>query len=581
MNLLWNYVKQHKRLLVIAIILATINQVFSLLDPQVFRLLIDNYASKGNQIPSGDFIKGVLWLMGAYIGVALVSRVAKNFQDYYVNVIVQRVGARIYGDGIEHAFGLPFAAFEDQRSGELLSKLQKARTDCQTLINNTINLMYLSAVGVTFVIIYAFILNFWVGLTYLLMIPTVGVSTYYISRKIKSIQTKIVKRTADLAGSTTETLRNVELVKSLGLESQEVGHLNYVNEQILQLELEKIRQVRKLSFIQGTLINGLRAILMFTMLYLINQGAITLGEFFSILFYSFFIFNPLAEMGTLATNYQEARASMENLQEVLKTPIEEKPENPINAGTLNSLKFEDVSFGYQSVDHLALEKISFELTNGRTIAFAGPTGSGKTTIIKLIVGLYKPSQGQIKYNDISIDQIDLELARKQFGFVSQDTQLFAGTIRENMLFVEPKASDEEIINSLKSASALPIIERGDKGLDTRIGEGGLKLSGGEKQRLAIARALLRKPDVLIFDEATSALDSLTEESITHTIKSIKDQRPELITVMVAHRLSTIAHADTIYVLEKGKLSEHGKHEDLLKNKGLYYAMWRQQTAEQK
>ncbi len=215
---------------------------------------------------------------------------------------------------------------------------------------------------------------------------------------------------------------------------------------------------------------------------------------------------------------------------------------------------------------------------GETVAFVGPSGSGKTTLVKLLVGLYKPREGIIYYNNIEAEQIDFDELRTQIGFVTQDTQLFSGTIRENLLFVNPNATDEECLEVLEKSAAQSLMARADKGLDTLIGEGGVKVSGGEKQRLSIARALLRRPNLLVFDEATSALDSLTEEDITETIKEISASQ-HLITILIAHRLSTVMHADRIYVLEKGRIVESGSHEYLVELKGLYYAMWRQQIGE--
>ena len=227
-----------------------------------------------------------------------------------------------------------------------------------------------------------------------------------------------------------------------------------------------------------------------------------------------------------------------------------------------------------------MNDISFEVKNGETIAFVGPSGAGKSTLVKLLVGLYRPNEGSIYYNNINGNEFDIDELRNQIGFVTQDTQLFAGTIKENLLFVNPEATDQDLSTALKKSSATALIERAEDGLDTVIGEGGFKLSGGEKQRIAIARALLRKPHLLIFDEATSALDSITEEEITTTIRDISEQK-EQITVLIAHRLSTIMHADRIYVLERGKVIETGSHENLLEEKGLYYAMWRQQIGERK
>ncbi len=580
MKLLWNYLKNYKKLLTGALLLAAVNQVFSLLDPQIFRILIDKYANRFAELTAREYLEGVLLLLVATMGVALVSRIAKSFQDYYTNVITQRLGAKMYNDSVTHSFSLPYAVFEDQRSGEFLSKLTSARNDSQKLIQLSINILFFTLIGVLFVLVYAFIVHWSIGLVYTSMIPILGIITFVITRKIKDAQTEIVTETQALAGSTTETLRNVELVKSLGLENQEILRLNETNEKILALELKKVRLIRTYSFVQGTIINGMRMALMLLMLWLIFSKIITLGEFFSLLFYSFFIFGPLAMLGDVATSYQETKASLEKLEEILKQDKEKHAENPRPIEKIKTVEFKDVSFGYQTGNTDALQNVTLNIQSGKTVAFVGPSGSGKSTTIKLIVGLYKPTGGKVTFNDISVDEIDLVALRNRVGLVAQETQLFAGTIRENLLFVNPKATDVDCLEALRSASAESLIERGDKGLETKIGEGGLKLSGGEKQRLAIARSLLRNPDILIFDEATSSLDSITEEQITQTIKEIEKKRPELIRILVAHRLSTVMHADTIYVLEKGKLVEQGTHDELLKQNGLYQALWRQQVASQ-
>ncbi|QQS23108.1 ABC transporter ATP-binding protein [bacterium] len=578
MKLLINYLKNYKGLVAGALFLAAINQIFSLLDPQIFRILIDRYANRFAELTAREYLEGVGLLLLATMGVAFVSRVAKSFQDYYTNVITQRLGARMYNDSVTHSFSLPFAVFEDQRSGEFLSKLQAARNDAQKLIGLSINILFFTLVGVVFVLIYAFIVHWSIGLVYLLTMPALGIITFWITGRIKTAQTEIVTETQALAGSTTETLRNVELVKSLGLEQQEINRLNKTNEKILALELKKVRLIRAYSFIQGTLINAMRMGIMLLMLWLIYTRQITLGEFFSLLFYSFFIFNPLSMLGDVSTSYQETRASLEKLDEILKQNREKHASNPKPITDIKSISFEKVSFGYQSGTDDALQNIDLNIEAGKTVAFVGPSGSGKSTTVKLIVGLYHPTAGKVKFNDISGEEIDLIALRNRIGLVAQETQLFAGTIRENLLFVRPDATDIEAIDALKAASATSLIERGEKGLDTKIGEGGLKLSGGEKQRLAIARALLRNPDILIFDEATSSLDSITEESITTTIKEIEKTHPHLIRILIAHRLSTVIHADTIYVLEKGQLVEQGTHDELLKRNGLYSALWRQQIA---
>jgi ATP-binding cassette subfamily B protein len=580
MALLYQYLKGYRALVALALTLAAVNQIFSLLDPLIFRYVIDEYATKFQEYSTGEFFRGVSVLLAAAVGVAFVSRVAKNFQDYFINVITQRLGARIYADGISHSLELPYSVFEDQRSGETLGKLQKVRSDVEKLISVSINVLFTSLVGIIFVVIYSFTVHWLIAPIYFMTVPLLGVLSSVLSRKIKTVQKVIVAETTALAGSTTESLRNIELVKSLGLARQEIARLNTTTDRILKLELKKVRYIRSLSFIQGTTVNFLRTSIMFLMLYLIYTREITVGQFFSLFIYSFFIFGPLQELGNVINVYRETEVSLNNFRDILQMPKEPRPAHPEPLPDLQRLDFERVTFKHQSASSPALADISFSVRRGDTVAFVGPSGSGKTTLVKLLVGLYTPQSGRILYNGHPAATIDLNQLRERIGFVTQDTQLFSGTIRENLLFVNPRATDAECFDVLAQAACQSLLARADQGLDTVIGEGGVKVSGGEKQRLSIARALLRRPDLLVFDEATSSLDSLTEREISETIRDIAASH-DVITILIAHRLSTVMHADRIFVLERGRVVESGSHETLLEQKGLYYAMWRQQIGERR
>ncbi|WP_018344133.1 ABC transporter ATP-binding protein [Cytophaga aurantiaca] len=578
MKLLLNYLKNYKGLIAIALLLASTSQVFSLLDPHITGKIVDNFIEKKDVLSREAFIKGILFLVGLAIGAAMVSRIAKNLQDYFTSIVVQKLGARMYADGLKHSLELPYQTFEDQRSGETLGILQKVRTDSEKFITSFISVLFSSVVGLIFVVVYSLSVSYKVTLVYFAAVPIIAFTSWLLSRKIKVVQKSIVKETTALAGSTTESLRNIELVKSLGLANQEIERLNNTTYKILDLELKKVKYVRSMSFLQGTTVNFIRSVMVVILLLLIFDNELSPGKYFTFLFYSFFLFGPLQELGNVIIAYREAEVSLLNFDRILNLPKEVKPEHPQTIGQIKTLRFDNVGFKHQSAHSNALNGISFSTQNGQTIAFVGPSGSGKTTLVKLLVGLYPPKDGSILYNDVLSTNIDLDELREKIGFVTQDTQLFSGTIRENLLFVKPDASDEDCLTVLHKAACQTLLARADKGLDTVIGEGGVKVSGGEKQRLSIARALLRQPDILVFDEATSSLDSITEEEITQTIREVSTVKDH-ITILIAHRLSTIMHADRIFVLERGNIIESGKHEDLLLEKGLYYAMWRQQIGE--
>ena len=577
----------------LVLFLAAVNIGFSLVDPYIFGKLVnlanDYFQARRDNTPFEPeryywsfswTAPGVIFLLLCSITVAMISRIAKNFQDYFLNVVVQKFGAKVFTDGLQHAMKLPYAEFEDQRSGETLSILQKVRTDTEKFINNFVNILFTVLIGIVVVAVFAFSIHPSLPIIYFGGISILMVVSNLLSKKVKTIQKKIVSETTSLAGTTTESLRNIELVKSLGLTGQEVTRLNKNTYKILGLELTKVKRIRSISFVQGTFVNTLRQVILFMLMWLIFGGKMNAGDLVTMQIYSFFIFGPLQDIGNIILSYREAEASLNNFKNLMQKAPEPTALKPLHLGPIHHLEFREVSFKHQTAQHKAIDDISFSVRKGHTIAFVGPSGSGKTTLMKLLVGLYRPQEGNIYYNGLDENSIDFNDLRNQIGFVTQDTQLFSGTIRENLMFVNPQASEDVLIDALNKASCNYLLQRAEKGVDTMIGEGGLKLSGGEKQRLSIARALIRKPNLLIFDEATSSLDSLTEEEITDTIRTISSANNQ-ITILIAHRLSTIMHADKIYVLEKGEVVETGAHSELLLEKGLYYAMWRQQIGERK
>lgn len=580
MKILWTYLKPYRWFILLALVLAGIAQILSLYDPIIFGKIIDNYALNPGNKTQDELVDGALFWLSIAIGVALAARFIMAFKDYFMRLIVQKFGMQIFNDGLKQTLKLPYQDFEERSSGEILSILQKVRNDTERFITNFINILFSSVVGIGFLLWYAFTKHWALIPVFLIGVVVLGGLTSILSRSIKTLQRSLIRQNRQMSGTITESLRNIELVKSLGLTFPEIRRLRQHTQEIYDLEMAKVKKVRTLTFFQGSILTLLKQSILFILLWLIFRKVLSAGELISMQFISTAIIGPLQDLGSIILSYREAEASLQVFNELMQKESEYRPEEPVDLGLIESLTFDNVTFRHRHAQSNALEDISFTAQLGDTIAFVGPSGSGKSTLVKLLVGLYTPISGEILYDGVSSRSIRYNRMRKQLGFVTQDTQLFSGTIRENMRFVKPDASDEEIYEAIDKASASGIVSRSDKGLDVVLGENGRKLSGGEKQRLSIARALLRKPRLLIFDEATSALDSLTEEVVTKTVKEISADKQQ-ITILIAHRLSTILHANTIYVLEKGRIVERGSHDELVAAKGLYYAMWRQQIGERK
>jgi ATP-binding cassette subfamily B protein len=578
MPLFWKYLRPQRKLALLALVLAGASQVLALVDPIIFGWLVDDYANQRGAKSDQELVAGALRLLGLALVVAIASRACKAMQDYVTRLVVQRFGTQIFNDGLRQTLRLRYQEFEDRSSGETLSLLLRVRRDTERFINTFINVLYASVIGLAFLLWYAVTKTWLLVPVFLVGLLVLGGLSGLLSRQIRSQQRALNRETTRNAGFITESLRNVALIKSLGLTFREIRRLQAQTEVIFELEMRKVRRIRWLSFLQGSTLSVLKLSVLFTLLWLIFRDVLSTGELIAMQFISVGILAPLQELGTIILAWREASASMANFAELMAKPVDQRPHDAVHIGPVASLRFEDVVFRHRGAEENALDGVSFAAQRGDTIAFVGPSGSGKSTLVKLLLGLYRQSAGEVFFNDVSTRRLRYNEARRQVGYVTQETSLFAGTVRENMLFVRPDATDAQIVQALEQAQCAALLQRLPQGLDTVVGEAGTRLSGGERQRLSIARALLREPRLLIFDEATSALDSITEGQVTETVRRISGQRTQ-ITLLIAHRLSTVLHADTIYVLEKGRIVEQGSHADLVALKGLYYAMWRQQVGE--
>ena len=336
MKILLRYLKPYKWLVVLTLTLAAINIGFSLVDPILLGKLINlanSHQSSSEPFSDERFFNafswenpGVWFILICSITVAMISRIAKNFQDYFLNVVIQKFGAKVFTDGLQHAMKLPYQQFEDQRSGETLSVLTKVRSDVEKFMINFINILFGVIIGVVFVFVYAAVFIHWsIPVAYLVGILVLTVITNYLSKKIKIIQKNIVGETTALAGSTTESLRNIELVKSLGLTKQEVSRLNKNTYKILGLELKKVKRIRSISFIQGTMVNTLRQVILFILMWLIFKNSMNAGQLVTMQIFSFFVFGPLQEIGNILLSYREAEASLNNFHNLMMKAPESEP----------------------------------------------------------------------------------------------------------------------------------------------------------------------------------------------------------------------------------------------------------------
>lgn len=570
--------RQHSRLVAASMFFSAVGVTLSLIDPIIVRILIDRYAKESGRPDDVEFFLGLAGLLALAVFAATLSRLCKNRQETLVVRAAQQVGAELYADGIERVLAMPFSAFESANGGDLLARIARARQDVERLITTSINTVFVAVLAIAIAMAYAFWVHWMIGTFMLISVLAVSSAGTHVSRKIRSMHYDVVKETSSLTGAATESLRNVELVKSLGLEHQEIARLRAGTFRLIAIEMRKLGYLHRMTLMKGTVTSLSRAIGLGLLLTLIVAGELSIGEVVSLLLFAFYVFGPLQELGRVLGIYREAEASLRIYAEMAEAPAMPHSTNLSRPETLSSLEFDTVGFRYPRSESDALHRLSFRAERGRMIGLVGPSGSGKSTLVKLLTGLYAPQSGRICYGGIDSAAVDMAFIRSRIGLVTQETMLYSGSILENLRFSNPSASEQACLEALRDAQCIELVERSADGLHTQIGEHGLKLSGGERQRIAIARALVRRPEILIFDEATSSLDSLTEGMISRTIHEIAASR-SLISIVIAHRLATVAAASRIYVIDRGEVKQEGRHETLLAEKGLYRSMWTQQTYE--
>lgn len=557
-----------KRQLLIGLILIVISRLSGLILPWASKYLIDDV------IPSNDF-DFLKWLIIAVVGAVVVQSVTSYALTQILSVEAQHLISKLRAQVQAHIIRLPIRFFDTAKTGELVSRVM---TDVEG-VRNLVGTGLAQMVGgvLTSIICLVLLITISPLLTLFVLIPIsiFGVISLKAFGSIRPIFRERGKINAEVTGRLTETLGGIRVIKGFNAEAQEVATFE---EGVNRLFLNVKSSLTTTSFVTSaaTLLLGLASAgIMGIGGYMIMEESLTFGDFLAFTLLLGFMIAPILQMSNIGSQLTEAFAGLDRTEELMNQPLEadstqRQLQIPQIEGAIN---FDSVSFGYDP-GKFVVQDISFHAPAGSVTALVGSSGSGKTTISGLVASFLNPNTGTITIDGHDLQQVSLESYRSQLGVVLQDDFLFEGTIRQNILFPRPNATDEQLKEAVKAAYVDEFAYRFEDGLDTLIGERGVKLSGGQRQRLAIARALLADPKILILDEATSNLDAESEQYIQASLKVLMKGRT---TFVIAHRLSTIRQADQILVIEKGKIVERGKHPELIAQEGRYFDLYTYQA----
>jgi len=509
----------------------------------------------------------------------LILFVAKGLVSYAQIYLLSRVSYGVVTDlrnsAYEHLQRLSLAFYRRKRTGEIISRLINDMNVIQNALVNEMGSFFSNFLTLAGVGVFIFYIHWRLSLLVLGIVPFLGFTINKFSSLIKRASHSVQRKMADISSILQETIAGIEVIKSFATEKREVKKFKEENIRNLRLNLKRALISAALAPIVEILtLVGLIFILWYGAREII-RGALTIGELVSFLGYVGLVVNPLSRISRSYGTYQQVLASAERIFEIMdvKPEIKEIPKPIVIPRIKGHVVFENVCFRYDRGE-MILKNISLEVHPGEKIALVGPSGVGKTTLVSLIPRFYDPTSGSVKIDGCDIRNVSISSLRSQIGIVPQETILFSGTIRENIAYSKVDATEEEIIEAAKKANAHEFIMNLEKGYDTQVGERGVKLSGGEKQRIAIARAILRNPRILIFDEATSAVDAQSELLIKEALESLMEERT---TFIIAHRLSTIKGATKVVVLYRGEIKEIGSHEELVAKDGIYAKLYRMQV----
>ena len=557
------YAKPYIKSLIFAFLCLALTSLINLVLPLIVRNMINAVIVLKNN----EMLDSLAWDLIIIIGLQAAFAVTHN---YIFGFVGHRMTTDFRIEFFSHIQSLSLRFFQERRVGEILSRMSNDISVIQNaLVTIPVALLRqsITLLGALAIILY---LNWKLTGLILLILPPLMIFARVFGRRLKVFSEKLQDQVAQAVVVLEEVMSSIKIVKSFTREPYERNRFQEKIETAFERAVDKL----KISAFFGPFILGLTflvsALLIWYGGYQVMQGATTPGELAAFFLYALIIAGPIGTFVRLYTQIQEARGAIQRVYEILDTePIVQNPENPVSLENITgSIQFENVSFGYQ--DTGVIHDVSFDVLPGQTVALVGPSGAGKSTIIKLLLRFFDPNSGTIRLDGHDIRTLDRKSFLSQIGLVPQETLLFGGTVRENILYGKLDATEAELEEAAQKANAHEFITNMEKGYGTIVGEKGTKLSGGERQRIAIARAILKDPKILVLDEATSSLDNRSESLIQEGLETLMAHRT---TFIVAHRLSTIHKADQIIVLDKGCIVETGQHENLMNNKGLYHTLY--------
>jgi ABC-type multidrug transport system fused ATPase/permease subunit len=557
-----------KKYLSVGLVLIVISRLAGLVLPGASKYLVDDV------IPNGDATL-LKWLIGAVVAAIIIQSVTSFALTQILSVEAQNLISKLRAKVQRHIIQLPIRFFDNSKTGELVSRIM---TDVEG-VRNLVGTGFAQMIGGVLTSLICLVLLIYISplMTLYVLFPVAifGLISLKAFGKIRPIFRERGVINAEVTGRLTETLGGVRVIKGFNAEEQEIKTFeDGVNR--LFLNVKQSLTTTSMVTSAATLLLGLASAgIMGIGGYLIMKGELTFGDFLAFTLYLGFMIAPILQMSNIGSQFTEAFAGLDRTQEILNTPLEDDGgQRTLQLEHIyGDVVFDKVSFAYEEGKEVVKE-ISFNAPAGSVTALVGSSGSGKTTISGLAASFLNPDSGTITIDGHDLQTISLQSYRSKLGVVLQDDFLFEGTIRENILFPRPEASEAQLQQAVEAAYVQEFTDRFEDGLDTLIGERGVKLSGGQRQRIAIARAVLADPRILILDEATSNLDTESESLIQASLKTLMQGRT---TFVIAHRLSTIRQADQILVIEQGHIAEQGKHDELLEKQGRYYQLYTYQA----